>query len=171
MRVITKQKKTGQLTYPDPVYIIAQPVQDTLTVRLCYHTHGKLIFNCRLKYPPTQTYTVKNDYPKHGNREQICGVKRELPCRLSKVYNSMAVYRFYHVQGLYFFAKYCATFFLNNYYCVILCTHLKCKVNTPDGTDGSSLFTRLNCNFYQIHAGYHFSHVLCNFVYSKWCKN
>ena len=45
-------------------------------------------------------YTVKNNYPKHGNREQICGVKRELPCRMSTVYNSMAGYSFYHAQGL-----------------------------------------------------------------------
>ena len=45
----------GQLMYP--LAYSPRLVQHTLTVRLCYHTHGKLIFNWRLMYPPAYTYS------------------------------------------------------------------------------------------------------------------
>ena len=88
-----------------------------------------IVHGCRITietsssvYEYIDIYTVKNNYPKQGNGEQICGVKRELPCRLSKVYNSMAGYSFYHSQGLYFLPN--IVQFFNNYYFVIVCIHI-----------------------------------------------
>ena len=48
-------KPSGAPVYP-PVYSPC-PVQHTLTVRLCYHTHGKLNFNCWLMHPLTYTHS------------------------------------------------------------------------------------------------------------------
>ena len=48
--------------------------EDTLTNHLCYHTHGKLIFNWRLMHPFTYMYSqynISNLWPSHNFDEKL----------------------------------------------------------------------------------------------------
>ena len=55
---------------------------DTLTIRSCYHMHGKLVFNWRLMHPPAYTYSQAQHLQWRNRRRGGGGQGAECPQRL-----------------------------------------------------------------------------------------